>query len=150
VLATSLLAASVRAETHTISFDNQCGYGTPYLIVGGQTVSTGEPYTSDGPISSSIAYLQTGDCEYNGENCMIIEMTLVNPTAPGTGSSSDISLIDPHTYNVQGSFSYYNGCPNTGANCASADCSTAFFYSDDTTVQVACEDNDVCLCRACC
>ncbi|KZT10627.1 uncharacterized protein LAESUDRAFT_341679 [Laetiporus sulphureus 93-53] len=141
-LAVTLLATSgVKAETHSVMFDNQCGYGYPQLIQGGTLLSNGSVYTGEGAISSVIAYLQTGDCGWNGENCALVELTLTNPTAPGTGSSADISLIAPHTYNVQTSFSYYDGCANTGANCASSDCTDAFYNSDDNQVQVACEDN---------
>ena len=39
--------------------------------------------------------------------------------------------------------SYYNGCENTGADCKSGSCSTAFFKPDDTHVQVACQKNNV-------
>lgn len=43
-----------------------------------------------------ISYLQNGDqCGYNGEHCTLMEMTMVNPTCTGCGSSADISLIDP-------------------------------------------------------
>lgn len=42
------------------------------------------------------SYLQNGDqCGYNGEDCTLMEMTMVNPTCTGCGSSADISLIDP-------------------------------------------------------
>lgn len=34
----------------------------------GNILSQGEDYTHTGSFSSAIAYLQTGDCEYNGEN----------------------------------------------------------------------------------
>ena len=39
--------------------------------------------------------------------------------------------------------SYYNGCENTGADCKSGSCPTAFFKPDDTHVQVACQKNNV-------
>ncbi|KAI9070110.1 hypothetical protein FKP32DRAFT_1753476, partial [Trametes sanguinea] len=39
----------VRAEQHTIRFENKCGKGTPQLIQGGKVLSTGEDYTSNGP-----------------------------------------------------------------------------------------------------
>ncbi|KAI0695519.1 hypothetical protein BC835DRAFT_1346216 [Cytidiella melzeri] len=132
----------VKAESHTISFSNKCGHGTPTLIIGGNIVSTGKPYTSSHTISG-IAYLQTGPCLYNGENCALVEMTLNNPTCPGCGSSADISLISPHAYNVETSFSYYNGCDGQGATCDSPNCKTAFFTPDDNWVQVACQTPDV-------
>ncbi|KAI9068282.1 hypothetical protein FKP32DRAFT_175231 [Trametes sanguinea] len=133
----------VRAEQHTIRFENKCGKGTPQLIQGGKVLSTGEDYTSNGPFSAGIAYLQTGECGFNGEKCAIVEMTLVNPTAPGAGSSTDISLITPHAFNVETSFSYFGSCTGQGATCSSGTCKTAFFQPNDNQVQVQCENNDV-------
>lgn len=85
------IAVGVKAESHTISFTNNCGYGTvslplreivtiliwqarfqPTLILQGGTVaSTGGAYTSGGPIYGAIAYLQTGSCGFNGEGCTL-------------------------------------------------------------------------------
>ena len=70
-------------------------------------------------------------------------MTLVNPTSPGAGSSTDISLIAPHAFNVETSFSYFGGCDGQGATCDSGTCSSAFFQPNDNQVQVQCETNDV-------
>jgi len=138
-----LFIAQVRAETHTISFDNKCGYGDPQLIQGGK-VLTNSSYTSNGVFSSGIAYLQTGGCGFNGEGCTLLEMTLTNPTSvAGSGSSTDISLITPHAFVVPVAFAYENGCDGQGVACNSADCSTAFFQPDDTTVQVACQADNV-------
>ncbi|EPT04936.1 hypothetical protein FOMPIDRAFT_1021688 [Fomitopsis schrenkii] len=140
VLAAVVLAARANAEYHTIRFYNACGFGTPTLLANGEVLSTGEDYTSDGPFSSGIAYLQNGDqCGYNGEKCTLMEMTMVNPTCVGCGSSADISLIDPHSFSYATSFAYFNGCANEGANCAEAGCAAAFYYSDETQVQVACQ-----------
>ena len=55
-------------------------------------------------ISNLITDLYPGECLLNGEKCTTLEMTLVNPTAPGAGSSTDISLITPHAFNVETSF----------------------------------------------
>ncbi|EIN12106.1 hypothetical protein PUNSTDRAFT_50771 [Punctularia strigosozonata HHB-11173 SS5] len=133
----------VNAETHTIRFDNQCGHGTPILLQNGNILSKGEDYTHTGSFSSAIAYLQTGDCEYNGENCTLMELTLGNPTCAGCGSSADLSLIPPHAFSVTTSFSYFNGCDGTGATCSSSTCDTAFFVPDDNQVQVACQADNV-------
>ncbi|KAF7300090.1 Glycopeptide [Mycena kentingensis (nom. inval.)] len=62
-----------------------CFFGTPTLIQGGSVFSTG--------ITAAIAYLQTGGCGFNGELCTMVETTLRNPTSPGSGSSTDITLI---------------------------------------------------------
>ncbi|KAJ3763596.1 hypothetical protein EV360DRAFT_91791 [Lentinula raphanica] len=76
---------------------------------------------------------QLRNCGFNGENCGIIEMTLDNPTVSGSGSSADISYIPP----------FYGGCDGSGASCTSSDCSEAFFQSDQTYVQVACQTDNV-------
>ncbi|PIL32322.1 hypothetical protein GSI_05568 [Ganoderma sinense ZZ0214-1] len=139
--ATVILAAlvgTVVAESHTVHFTNNCGFGTPTLIQGPNVLSTGGDYTSNGPLISAIAYLQTGSCGFNGEGCTLIETTLENGA-----SSTDISLIPPHTFSVTSGFGYFNGCDGAGADCTSADCSTAFHQPNDTFVQVACTVDNV-------
>ncbi|KAJ7462289.1 hypothetical protein B0H11DRAFT_2054923 [Mycena galericulata] len=133
--------ATVRAESHTIKFNNQCGFGTPQLIQGGNVLTT-TSYTSTGELSSAIAYLQTGSCGFNGEQCTLLEMTMTNPTVVGGGSSADISLITPHTFNVATSIEFYGGCDGVGTTCGSESCATAFKQPDDTWVQVACQDDN--------
>ncbi|KAH8119634.1 glycopeptide [Phellopilus nigrolimitatus] len=145
-LSIALLAiAGVHAESHTISFENKCGSGTPKLVQSGNTLSTGQPYTSNGPFVSAIAYLQTGNCGLNGEKCMTVEMTLQDPDSskPGSGSSADISLIPPLAFSKASGFRYENGCDGQGKACASADCTSAFRQSDQTQVQSACQANNV-------
>ncbi|KAG6332405.1 hypothetical protein ID866_6684 [Astraeus odoratus] len=138
-----LFAVRARAETHTVKFVNQCGFGTPALVYNGENILTGDSYTSNGPFSG-IAYLQTGYCNTNGENCTLMEMTLINPTCAGCGSSADISLISPHVYSVETSFAYYNGCDGEGQTCSSPNCSdAAFFMPNDNFVQKECQANDV-------
>ncbi|KAI0073022.1 glycopeptide [Panus rudis PR-1116 ss-1] len=138
------LASQVAGETHTVTFDNRCGRGTPTLRAqNGAILSTGGAYTIRGPLIGAIAYLQTGGCGNNGEGCTLIETTLRNPPSPGAGSSTDISLIPPHTFSVTSGFGYYNGCDRTGADCTNPNCPTAFHKPDDTHVQVACQTNDV-------
>ncbi|KAI0027321.1 glycopeptide [Vararia minispora EC-137] len=145
VVATAVALVGVNAETHTtITLDNRCGYGTPMLIgQGGAVLSTGGPYTSNGPLIGAIAYLQTGGCGFNGENCLLLETTLRNPPCAGCGSSTDLSLISPHAFQVTTGFGYYNGCDGAGADCTNANCGTAFHQPSDTFVQVACQANDV-------
>ncbi|GJE97611.1 glycopeptide [Phanerochaete sordida] len=146
-IATAALASAVfagaRAESHTVHFVNNCGRGTPLLKAGGATLSTGGDYTSNGPLISAIAFLQTGSCGDNGEGCTLIETTLKNPTSPGSGSSTDISLIPPHAFSVTSGFGYYNGCDGAGADCTNANCPTAFRQPGDTGVQVACQVDNV-------
>nr|VWO99925.1 N/A [Ganoderma boninense] len=142
-VALAAFVGTVAGESHTVHFDNRCGYGTPTLIQGGNVLSTGGDYTSNGPLTAAIAYLQTGSCGFNGEGCTLIETTLVNPTSPGSGSSTDISLIPPHSFSVTSGFGYYDGCDGAGADCTYSGCPTAFHSSGDTGVQVACQSNNV-------
>ncbi|KAF8190810.1 glycopeptide [Pholiota molesta] len=143
VIGLAAIAVGVNAESHTVHFTNNCGFGTPTLIQGGTVLSTGGDFTSNGPLTAAIAYLQTGGCGFNGEGCTLIETTLVNPTSPGSGSSTDISLIPPHSFSVTSGFGYFNGCDTAGADCTNANCPTAFHVSTDTGVQVACQTNNV-------
>ncbi|KAI0743589.1 glycopeptide [Daedaleopsis nitida] len=141
---TALVAASlVNAERHVIRFNNRCGKGTPRLIQAYSVLSTGGDFVSNGPFRAGIAYLQTGNCGFNGEGCSLVEMTLVNPVTPGTGSSSDISLIAPHAFSVPVSFSYFGGCDGQGRVCDHNGCNTAFYSPNDNQVQVQCQANDV-------
>ncbi|KAJ3765133.1 hypothetical protein EV361DRAFT_73718 [Lentinula raphanica] len=141
-LVAAVFVAGAQAESHTVTFTNLCGRGTPLLKANGVTLSTGGAYTSNGPLEAAIAYLDVG-CGANGEGCTMVETTLVNPTSPGSGSSTDITLISPHTFSVTTGFGYYNGCDGAGADCTSASCSTAFHVSTDTGVQVACQVDNV-------
>ncbi|KAF7372828.1 Glycopeptide [Mycena sanguinolenta] len=128
------------AESHTVTFSNGCGHGTPTLISqNGAVLSTGGAYTSNGPLIGAIAYLQTGSCGFNGEGCTLVETTLKNPTTPGSGSSTDLSLIPPHAFSVTTGFGYLGACAPAGADCTNANCKTAFHKSTDTHVQVPCQ-----------
>ncbi|KAF8710762.1 dynein heavy chain, partial [Rhizoctonia solani] len=144
-LVVALVASvGVQAERHVVHFDNRCGYGTPTLIQGGRVLSTGGDYVSNGPLVAAIAYLQTGACGFNGENCSLLETTLKNPTCAGCGSSTDVSLIPPHKFSVTTGFGYYNGCDGTGNNCKSAGCCPggAFCTPTDYQSQRQCQAND--------
>ncbi|KIY63735.1 hypothetical protein CYLTODRAFT_425836 [Cylindrobasidium torrendii FP15055 ss-10] len=144
ILTFASVVALVAAESHTIHFDNRCGHGTPTLISQtGQVLSTGADYVSPGALFGAIAYLQTGSCGFNGDYCTTIETTLRSPPSPGAGSSTDITLIYPHTFSVTTGFGYYNGCDGAGADCTGANCNTAFHNPEDTWVQVACQQNNV-------
>ncbi|KAJ7574143.1 hypothetical protein C8J56DRAFT_1065134 [Mycena floridula] len=131
------VVALVKGESHTIVFDNRCGFGTPTLIQAGVVLSTGGAYTRSGPINSAIAYLQTGSCGFNGDGCTLVETTLVNPTCAGCGSSTDISLVGNHAFSVTSGFGYFNGCDGAGADCNGPNC------PDKWPVQVACQSNNV-------
>ncbi|KAJ4478907.1 glycopeptide [Lentinula lateritia] len=132
-----------QAESHTVTFQNSCGIpGVPTLKANGVTLSTGEAYTSNGPLEAAIAYLDIG-CGDNGEGCTTIETTLANPTSPGSGSSTDITLIPPHSFSVGTAFEYYNGCDGAGADCSDIDCNTALKMPTDTQDQIQCEVDNV-------
>jgi hypothetical protein len=132
-----------RGESHTITFNNKCGKGTPQLIQNGKVLSTGQPYTSSGPFTAAIAYLQTGGCGLNGEQCTTLEMTLQNPPTPGAGSSTDVTLIAPHAFNVGVGFAYANGCDGQGQSCEDANCHDAFRTPTDYFAQTQCEAANV-------
>ncbi|KAG9121102.1 hypothetical protein FRC07_003083 [Ceratobasidium sp. 392] len=138
-------ALGVAAERHIVHFDNRCGRGTPTLVQGGRILSTGADYVSNGPLTAAIAYLQTGNCLLNGENCSTLETTLKNPTCAGCGSSTDVSLISPHKFSVTTGFGYYGGCDGVGNDCTSASCcpNGAFCTPTDYQSQRQCQANDV-------
>ncbi|KAK7454058.1 hypothetical protein VKT23_011571 [Stygiomarasmius scandens] len=145
----ALLAVVANAQQkHTITFSNKCGKGTPTLVRNGNILplSNGK-FTSNGAFPAAIAYLQTGNCKLNGEECMIVEMTLQNAVnGPGSGSSVDLSLIPPHKFNVPIHFEYANtaNCNKIGATCANANCPVAFHNSSDNPSgkQKACQTDN--------
>ncbi|KAI0928209.1 hypothetical protein AcW1_005524 [Taiwanofungus camphoratus] len=138
-VAAAMAFVSVNAESHTVSFTNKCGRGTPILKgQDGSTLSTGGSWTSNGAAEGLIAYLQTGNCGANGEDCTLIEATLSNGY-----SSADISLIPPHEFSVTSGFGYYNGCDGKGADCNNANCPDAFHNPNQTWVQVGCSVDNV-------
>jgi len=135
--------ATAYAESHTVTLTNKCDQGTPLLkaLAGGQTLSTGESYETNGPLMAAIAYLDTGSCGPNGENCTLVELTLVNPISPGTGSTADISLIPPHTFSVASGFEFFGGCDGVGVDCPEPGCPGAFRSPTDGIVTVCQADN---------
>ncbi|KAN0101273.1 hypothetical protein V8E55_001257 [Tylopilus felleus] len=141
----ALRANADSAETHTIKFINKSVISSPSLMYNGQDVLNGsDTYTSTGTYSGIAFSSRLGPCNTNGENCVLLETTLINPTCAGCGSSTDISLIPPHAYNVETSFAYYNGCDGQGQTCSGPNCtSSAFFASNDNFVQVECQITNV-------
>ncbi|EPT01254.1 hypothetical protein FOMPIDRAFT_1161879 [Fomitopsis schrenkii] len=133
------VALQANAETHTVTFTNKCGYGTPTLYSQtGQLLSTGGAWTSNGAALGLIAYLQTGGCGQNGEDCTLVEATLENG-----GSAADISLIPPHEFSVTSGFGYYDGCDGVGTDCTSASCPMAYRQSGDNWAIVGCGADNV-------
>ncbi|KZT07548.1 uncharacterized protein LAESUDRAFT_115317 [Laetiporus sulphureus 93-53] len=112
----------VIAESHTVTFVNDCGSGTPYLRAqNGTVLSTGEAYTINGPLVDGYAYLQTGACDDQGNNCTVVEFTLQNGD-----TSAIIDLVPPHVFSVATGYGFYNGCDGDGADCTVADCASAY------------------------
>lgn len=111
----ALSAAVVKAESHTVSFINNCGYGLPTLEQGGESIGINENYTyiNDGPLTNAVAYLDTGDCGFYGSGCTSFDFTLEN------GDSSAIYALNG--YNVPGGFQYYHGCSGS-FNCTNENC----------------------------
>ncbi|KAJ3898620.1 hypothetical protein F5879DRAFT_1066158 [Lentinula edodes] len=101
-------------------------------------------YFRKGPLIAAVAYLDVG-CGADGQGCTMVETTLVNPTTPGSGSSTDITLIPPHSFSIATGFGYFNGCNGAGADCTNANCPTAFHNPNNTHVQVACQSDNVTL-----
>ncbi|KAK7687771.1 hypothetical protein QCA50_008990 [Cerrena zonata] len=136
-------AAYVYAESHTVVFVNDCGFGTPLLKAqDGTTLSTGGTFTINGPLIGAIAFLQTGSCSDKGEGCTIVEITLQNPTTPGNGSSVDINFLPPdHTFSGPTGFGYFNGCDGAGADCTTPNCPTPFPHQGP--LEVDCDADNV-------
>ncbi|KZP15747.1 hypothetical protein FIBSPDRAFT_1047956 [Athelia psychrophila] len=122
------LFGAARAESHQVTFTNNCGKGSPlFLYQGGGPQGAG---TINGELNGGIAWLGNADnCLNSGVNCGAVEFSLQN-----TGySQADITLeVGPNgswgnhqwTYPVQ--FNFINGCGN-GLNCPAAGCSAASY-----------------------
>ncbi|TFY54588.1 hypothetical protein EVJ58_g8770 [Rhodofomes roseus] len=138
-IAAAVAFLQVNAESHTVTFNNKCGRGTPHLYSQtGQLLSTGGAWTSNGEALGLIAFLQTGGCGNNGEGCTLVEATLKNG-----GSAADISLISPHEFSVTSGFGYYDGCDGSGTDCTSASCPKAYRQPNDNFAIVGCGANNV-------
>ncbi|KAF9820826.1 hypothetical protein IEO21_01053 [Rhodonia placenta] len=134
---TAAFAVKVNAETHTVSFTNECCTdrycSQPYLLGenGEIVLSTGgESYTSDGPLVDLIsdAFLMIrshfiGSCGDSGEGCTVVNATLTN-----TGSSVSLELTPPYAFSVTTGFGFYNGCDG-GFDCTSVECTEPYGVS---------------------
>ncbi|KAF9073134.1 hypothetical protein BDP27DRAFT_1216539 [Rhodocollybia butyracea] len=142
-VALASLFAFAAAESHTVTFTNNCGSGTPTLVSqNGSILSTGQKFTSNGPLNGALAYLQSGtQCGLNGDSCTTVETTLKNPTTPGGGSGTDITLVPPHKFSVTSGFQYTNGCSG-GETCSSANCPGAFTNATNGKI-VSCQTDNV-------
>ncbi|PIL32321.1 hypothetical protein GSI_05567 [Ganoderma sinense ZZ0214-1] len=135
-IALGALVGTAVGESHTVIFQNFCGYGTPLLIQGNNVLSRGFEYHSDGPLVSAIAYLQTGNCNFNGENCTLLETTLLNFAPGNAGSLTGINLRPPHQFSVPTGFNYFSGCDGAGSNCLDPDCPA-------TSSPVSCQEDNI-------
>ncbi|KAM5544737.1 hypothetical protein V8D89_001635 [Ganoderma adspersum] len=151
VVTLAALVSTVVAEMHTVHFENNCvasslsqqtcthfmllfscGFGAPRLVQGDNVLSKGKDFVSDGPLVSAIAYLQNDHCDFNGENCTLLETTLVNFAPGNSGSLTGISLIPPHKFSVPTGFH----CVGVGADCDREDRPAA-------SNPVSCQEEDV-------
>ncbi|VDC03309.1 unnamed protein product [Peniophora sp. CBMAI 1063] len=133
------LGVVANAESHTVTFINNCGFGTPTLSVQGSVVSTGSDYTSNGQIEGGTAYLDYDTCSTNGGNCTGVELTLSNGI-----SAADVTLVSPYAFSVASCMSFYNGCDGTGFACTEADCPGAFLTpTDSSATTITCQSTDV-------
>ncbi|KZV69259.1 hypothetical protein PENSPDRAFT_486130 [Peniophora sp. CONT] len=137
-LVASLIALAY-AESHTVTFINNCGFGTPTLSVQGSVVSTGTDYATNGPISGGLAYLDYDACGANGGNCTGVELTLQNGI-----SAADVTLVSPFAFSVASCMSFYNGCDGTGFACTEPNCPGAYLTpTDSSATNLLCQTNDV-------
>ncbi|KZO97734.1 hypothetical protein CALVIDRAFT_58866 [Calocera viscosa TUFC12733] len=128
LLSFSMLAAVVIAESHTIEFTNNCGFGTPTLVVDGTVVSTGDAYTANGPITDAFAFLQSGSCGANGESCAVLEPYLCNAADSGcNGSYVDLEITPPYSLSPEFRWYFYgNDCAGEGVTCNDDQCAIVF------------------------
>ncbi|KAM5544739.1 hypothetical protein V8D89_001637 [Ganoderma adspersum] len=111
---------------------------------GGNILSTGADFTANGPIYA-VAYLQTGSCGLNGENCTTVDISLANtnPSDPGSGSSVAIDLDPPHAFSAATGFEYYNGCDGAGEDCTNRQCQFFGAPPPGRTTPVLCQADNV-------
>ncbi|KAF9476658.1 hypothetical protein BDN70DRAFT_882125 [Pholiota conissans] len=133
VVVLAITAVIGARASHTISFINNCGFGTPTLLQGNTVLSTGGAFTSNG-WPSAIAFLQTGSCGINGEDCTFVDIT---PTNSGSGVSVNIS-VPPPPLSARGSvkFAFTNGCSGT-ETCTGTKCATTPVECDAPNANLA-------------
>ncbi|KAM5543273.1 hypothetical protein V8D89_003147 [Ganoderma adspersum] len=140
VVALAVLIGTAAGETHTVHLQNNCCSGTnqPTLIVGdpSQGPSTNADFVFNGPLTDTVAFLQTGFCSPNGENCTVVQLALVNGDESGAQSSANVDLSFSRVFSIPTGFSFSNGCDGSGANCSDKECPAV-------NVVVGCRVNDV-------
>jgi len=139
VLAVAALAfaSGAAAESHQVTFTNNCGYGTPLFLYQGNSNPQGAT-TIQGELNGGIAWLENGSCTTNGVNCGAVEFTLQD-----TGYSQADITLEPegnHNYVTPLGFNFINGC-STGLFCNSPTCSEASFTPTQVPL-VDCQAND--------
>ncbi|KAJ7263893.1 hypothetical protein C8J57DRAFT_1070290 [Mycena rebaudengoi] len=105
----------VRAESHTVHFSNGYRMRQPTLVHGSKIISTGADFTTHGPLSHAIAYLQRGSCGLHGENCTTVETTLKN--GHSSAKISPFVTFVPMFKQSYVKFRYFNGRDGTGLDC---------------------------------
>ncbi|EIW85937.1 hypothetical protein CONPUDRAFT_148070 [Coniophora puteana RWD-64-598 SS2] len=126
IIATAVaLASFVAAESHQVTFTNNCGYGTPLFLYQGDSTPQGGT-TIQGELNGGIAWLENGSCTTDGVNCGAVEFTLQN-----TGYSQADITLEPegnHNYLYPIGFNFINGCSN-GLFCDNPNCITVASFS---------------------
>ncbi|CCM02597.1 uncharacterized protein FIBRA_04700 [Fibroporia radiculosa] len=111
----AFMLTAVDADMHTVSFTNNCGYGTPNLVAeSGTLLSDGAPLTMNGPLIGAVAFLQTGNCGNDGEDCTTVNITLEN-------GENSFTVNPPYGSSI--SVKFYNGCDGLGVDCGVSGCS---------------------------
>ncbi|KAK7441040.1 hypothetical protein VKT23_016824 [Stygiomarasmius scandens] len=154
VAVVAVFAATVSAESHTVTLNNKCGKGTPvFQVAGGQEFSGQGSHTVNGPIKGGLAWIKGafGCGDANGLNCGDVEFTLINPgdDVGNTQNAVDYSLVKNsgnHVFKYRMDFQAH-GCtlqpahkPCTGGT--QQQCPGAFTTPTDGTV-FQCTGSDV-------
>ncbi|EIW74720.1 P-loop containing nucleoside triphosphate hydrolase protein [Coniophora puteana RWD-64-598 SS2] len=79
-LASSVIAAPADTrDVHTITFNNNCGYGNPVWNTPSNATKNGAG-NGWAAVVSGVARLDVDGCGSHGENCTVVEFTLDNPS----------------------------------------------------------------------
>ncbi|KAE9409376.1 hypothetical protein BT96DRAFT_970278 [Gymnopus androsaceus JB14] len=157
-----IFVAGTRAETHTVSFLNNCGEGTPTLMQNGARFLL-EKITQLTVFLIRPSRISTSPVCANGADCTAVVITLSNEIviSPTTtynvhrfGSSSSLLCryrirvrCAPMAKTIQvltrnSIDRYYNGCDDLGADCLEAGCIEGYQSGDTAIPQIICEDDN--------
>jgi len=137
-LASSVIAAPADTpDVHTITFNNNCGYGNPVWNTPSNATKNGAG-NAWAAVVSGVAWLDVDGCGPHGENCAVVEFTLDNPSGAAT---ADISLVGTHAnYSEEISIQIYGNQCYDILTCDSADCKDAIHDSSASSPLIRCTD----------